>query len=93
MVEWFGTLPAWTKLIGLVGMLTTAGVALNGRIDAVEDAAAIVAPLPARVDGLENRVDAVQHSIDDVDGKVGLLLCHAEAERAERSYESCVDEL
>lgn len=91
MVEWFGALPAWIKLAGLVGMLTTAGVALNERIDAVEDAAAIVQPLPARVDGLEARVEAVQRSVDTVDDKVDRLLCISEANRGEHGYEQCVD--
>ncbi len=91
MVEWFGALPAWTKLAGLVGMLTTAGVAMNGRMDAVEDAAAIVAPLPVRVDGLERRIEAVQFSVDGVDNKVDRLLCMSAAERGEHSYERCID--
>ncbi len=72
-------------------MLTTAGIAVNGRVDAMEDAIAIVAPLPVRVDGLEDRIEAVQHSVDGVDSKVDRLLCMSEAERGEHSYEQCVD--
>jgi len=90
-----GTLPLWAQVAGVLGAVAVGGGLIINKVTTIEtDHAEIgmrVDSLDIGVNGLEERVEMVQTTVDDVDDKVDRLLCIGEAERGEHSYEQCVN--